>query len=134
MQRATLMLIWHRVRLVLCWATIRSNQRQRHWYLLLLWLTILFKERESIVVVIAWYLITSAISAYHQIEPRSWRWVLDTTLCDKARQWFPTGQWFSLYSPVSYTNETNRHDIAEILLIVASNSIIHIIINDMKSI
>ena len=48
-----------------------------------------------------------AISAYHPIsfefEPRSWRGVLDTTLCDKVRQWLATGQWFS---PVYSTNKT----------------------------
>ena len=38
--------------------------------------------------------------------------VLDT-LCDKAYQWLATGRWFS---PVSSTNKTDRHDIAEILL------------------
>ena len=34
-------------------------------------------------------------------------------LCDKVCQWFATDRWFS---PVSYTNKTDRHDIAEILL------------------
>ena len=38
------------------------------------------------------------------------------TLCDKVCQWFATDRWFS---PVSYTNKTDRHDIAEILLKVA---------------
>jgi hypothetical protein len=36
-----------------------------------------------------------------------------TTICDKACQWLVTGRWFS---PVSSTNKTDRHDIAEILL------------------
>ena len=43
------------------------------------------------------------------------RWgVLDTTLCDKDCQWF---------SPVSSTNKTDHHDITEILLKVALNTI-----------
>ena len=50
--------------------------------------------------------------------------VLDTTLCDKVCQWFATGRWFSLGTPVSPTNKNDRHDIAEILLKVALNSMI----------
>jgi hypothetical protein len=34
-----------------------------------------------------------------------------------------TGQWFSLGTPVSSTNKTDRHDITEILLKVALNTI-----------
>ena len=38
---------------------------------------------------------TCAISAYHHLscefEPRSWRGVVDTTLCDKVCQWVATG-------------------------------------------
>jgi hypothetical protein len=37
------------------------------------------------------------------------------TLCDKVRQWFATGWWFSLGTPVS-SNKTVLHDITEILL------------------
>ena len=49
------------------------------------------------------------------------RWgVLDTTLCNKVCQWLATGRWFS---PVSSTNRTYRHDITEILLKVALNTI-----------
>ena len=40
--------------------------------------------------------------------------VLDTTLCDQVCQWL---------SPVSSTNKTDRHDIIEILLKVALNTI-----------
>ena len=53
----------------------------------------------------------------------SWRGVLDTTLCDKVCQWLATGQWFSLGIPVSSTNKTDHHDITEILLKVALNTI-----------
>jgi hypothetical protein len=42
-----------------------------------------------------------------------------TTSCDKVSQWLTTGRWFSPGPPVSSTNETDRHDITEILLKVA---------------
>jgi hypothetical protein len=48
------------------------------------------------------------------------RGVLDTKLCDKVWQWLAAGRWFSL---VSSTNKTDRHDITEILLKVALNTI-----------
>jgi hypothetical protein len=52
------------------------------------------------------------------------RWgVLDTTLCDKVCQWIATGRWFSLGTPVSSTNKTDRHDINEIWLTVAWNTL-----------
>ena len=80
----------------------------------------------AIVVLIIWQLdlqLPYAISAYHhyscEFEPRSWRGVLDTTLC----QWLVTGRWCSLGTPVSSTNKTDRHDITEILLKVALNTI-----------
>jgi hypothetical protein len=40
------------------------------------------------------------------------------TLCDKVCQWLPTG-----FSAVSSTNTTDRHDLTEILLKVALNTI-----------
>jgi hypothetical protein len=46
-----------------------------------------------------------------------------TTLCDKVCQWLVTGRWFSLRPPVSSTNKTDLHDITEILLKVALNTI-----------
>jgi hypothetical protein len=46
-----------------------------------------------------------------------------TTLFDKVCQWLATGLWFSPGPPVSSTNKTVRHDIAEILLKVALNTI-----------
>ena len=49
--------------------------------------------------------------------------VLDTTLCDKACQWLAVGRWFSPGIPISSTNKTDRHDITEILLTVALNTI-----------
>ena len=46
-----------------------------------------------------------------------------TTLCDKVCQRLATGRRFSLSPPVSSTNSTDRHDIAEILLKVVFNTI-----------
>ena len=60
-----------------------------------------------------------------------WVWVhlmwgvLDATLCDKVCQWLATGQWFLPGTPVSSTNKTDCHDITEILLKVALNTITH---------
>ena len=51
------------------------------------------------------------------------RGVLDTTLCVKVCQWLVTGLWFSPGSLVANTNKTDCHDITEILLKVASNTI-----------
>jgi hypothetical protein len=53
----------------------------------------------------------------------SWGGVLDTTLCDKVCQLLATGRWFSPGTPVSSTNKSDHHDIAEILLKVALNTI-----------
>jgi hypothetical protein len=46
-----------------------------------------------------------------------------TTICDKVYQWLATGRWFSLGPLVSSTNKTDHHDITEILLKVALNTI-----------
>jgi hypothetical protein len=45
------------------------------------------------------------------------------TLCEKVVQRLATGQWFSPGAPISSTNRTDRHDIAEILLKVAISTI-----------
>jgi hypothetical protein len=58
---------------------------------------------------------TCATSVYHhwscEFEPRSWRGVLDTTLCDKVCQWLATCRWFSSGTPVFSINKSDRHDI-----------------------
>jgi hypothetical protein len=46
-----------------------------------------------------------------------------TTLCDKVCQWLVTGRWFSPGTLMSFTNKTDRHNITEILLKVALNTI-----------
>ena len=68
-----------------------------------------------------------AISAYHhwncEFESRSWRDVLDTTLCDNVVSDLRQVGGFFPCIPVSSTNKTDRHDITEILLKVALNTI-----------
>ena len=49
-----------------------------------------------------------------------------TTLCDKVYLWLAISWWFSLGTPVSSTNKTDRQDITEILLILALNTMIGI--------
>ena len=46
-----------------------------------------------------------------------------TTLCDKVGLWVETGRWVSKGKLVSSINKTDRHDITEILLKVALNTI-----------
>ena len=57
------------------------------------------------------------------LETLSMQGVLDTTLCDKICQWLVAGRWFSPCTPVSCTDKTDRHNITEILLKVALNTI-----------
>jgi hypothetical protein len=52
-----------------------------------------------------------------QIHDCSW------SLYDKDCQWLTTGRRFYPGNPVSSTNKTNRHDITEVLLKVALNTI-----------
>ena len=42
---------------------------------------------------------------------------------NKYDQWLGAGRWFSSDTPVASINKTNRHDITEILLKVALNTI-----------
>ena len=50
-------------------------------------------------------------------------WARCTTLFDKVCQWLGTGRWFPVGPPVSSTIKTDRHDITEILLKLAWNTI-----------
>ena len=76
---------------------------------------------------VVWFTTTFAISAYHhcscELEYHSWRGVLDTTLCDKSLSL--TCDRFVVFSdtPVSSTNKTDCHDITEIFLKMALNTI-----------
>ena len=78
-------------------------------------------------VVFVFFTTTCAIGTYQhkscEFEPHSWLGVLDTTLYDKVCWWLATGRWFSKGTLVSSTNKNERHDIAEILLKVALNTI-----------
>ena len=67
-------------------------------------------------------------NAYHHwsCEFESWIRARCTTLCDKVCQGLDTGRWFSPGPSVSSTNKTDSHDIAEILLKVALNTIINV--------
>ena len=49
--------------------------------------------------------------------------MIDTILCDQVCQWLAVGRWFSVGTPVSSIDITDRHDIAEILLKLALNTI-----------
>ena len=64
---------------------------------------------------------TYSISAYHHwcCEFESRFTVRCTTLYNKVFQWLVTGRWFSPSLPVSSINETDRHNITEIVLTVA---------------
>jgi hypothetical protein len=74
--------------------------------------------------------VTRAVSAYHHWLtlwvriPLRWG-IHDTTLCNKVCQGLAKGRWFSQGSLVSSTNKTDFHDIAEILLKAALNTINH---------
>ena len=57
-----------------------------------------------------------------EFESRSGE-VYSISLCDKVFQWLAAGRWFSPGTPVSSTNKIDLHDIAEILLKVALNTI-----------
>jgi len=50
-------------------------------------------------------------------------WQYLSTLCANVCEWLATGWWFSPGTPVSSTNKTDRHDMTEILLKVALNTI-----------
>jgi hypothetical protein len=73
----------------------------------------------------------SPLTLWVQIRLR--RGVLDITLCDQVCRWLAAGRWFSPGTLVSSTKKTDRHNIAEILLKVALNTIIPILIRTKKS-
>ena len=60
---------------------------------------------------------THSISAYPtDIESSNPAQAKCTTLCDKVCHWLAAGRLFSPGTPVSSTNEIDRHDISEILI------------------
>ena len=54
---------------------------------------------------------------------KTYQTLLDTTLCDKVYQRLAASRWFSSGIPVTSTNKTDRHNITEIALKVALNTI-----------
>jgi hypothetical protein len=78
-----------------------------------------FRDRHGHILV--GFTTTCAISTYHhwsfEFESRSLQGVLKTTLCDKVCRWLSTG------SPISTTNKIGSHDVTQILLKVALNTI-----------
>jgi hypothetical protein len=95
-----------------------------HAYTLDLLISRVRRDRDRMVV---GFTTTCAIIAFHhwscEFEPRSWRGVLYTALCDKVCQQLATGRWFSPGTLISSTNKTDRHDITKILLKVALSTI-----------
>ena len=96
---------------------------QKPWIRTILWSTKHYIERSSNTNPTKIRGVKSFAPESCEFEPRSWRGVLDTTLCDKFCQKLATGRLFSLDSRVYFTNKTDRHDITEILLKVALNTI-----------
>ena len=83
--------------------------------------SILLSRRRCVLV---WCIKTTyPISAYQWVPILLKRDVLDITLCYKVCQWLVVGWWFSPGTPVSSTNKTDRHDVAEILLKVVINTL-----------
>ena len=65
----------------------------------------------------------SHLKLWVRIPLSSWWSVTETAFCYNVCQWLVAGRWFSPDTPVSSTNKTDRHDITEILLKVALNTI-----------
>ena len=70
-----------------------------------------------------WYLQTLLPTKTVSSNPAHGEVYLNTRFCDKVCQWLVTGRWFSPGTLVSSTNKIDCHDIAEILLKVALNTI-----------
>jgi len=66
---------------------------------------------------------TYTISTYHNYRCEFETHSGDTTLFDKVWQWLMAGRWFTPGTLISSTNKTDRHDITEILLKEALNTI-----------
>jgi hypothetical protein len=86
-----------------------------------------WRERRGRDLMAVGFITAYAISAYHnyrcQFESRSVEVYSISTLCETFCQWLAAGRWFSPDIPVSSTNTTDRHEISEILLKVALNTI-----------
>ena len=96
------------------------KQRNTSILLVYLWNRYCFKiwrDRSGRIRMVVGFTTTYAVRAFHH-------WCCEAyTVCDKVFQWLATGQWFSPGPPVSSTNKTDRHEITQILLKVALNTI-----------
>jgi hypothetical protein len=72
---------------------------------------------------ISFFLINNSVKLNIRLAISSFRISICTTLSDEICQWLATGRWFSPSTQVSSINKTDRHDITEILLKVALNTI-----------
>ena len=70
-----------------------------------------------------WYQFLSPLTLWVRTSLR--RGVLDTTSCDNVFQWLAAGRWFPPGTPVSSSNKTDCHNIAEILLKVTLKTLNH---------
>ena len=84
-------------------------------------------DRGAVVVVIVWWLDLQlpmqSVTISSKIVSSNPAHVLDTTLCDEVCQWLTVSQCFSPGTPVSSNNKMDCHNITEILLKVALNTI-----------
>jgi hypothetical protein len=92
--------------------SIHCNFQMVWWFMVFYPLSTIFqlivtRSRRGRDCVVVGFTTSCAITAYHhtsfEFEPRSWRGVLDTTLCDKVCRWLATGRFFSLGTPVAST-------------------------------
>ena len=75
----------------------------------------------TFVIVILWYLNLQPPVQSVLITTKLWVRILFSATC--TRWWLAVDRWFSVRTPVSYTNNSDLHDITEILLKVALNTI-----------
>jgi len=114
------------------WKTLITSTTNKN--IIQLWIIMQWQreERRGRDRMVVGFTTTYAISAYHHWC--LWVWISIrarcTPLCDKVCQWLATGRWFSPGPSVSSANKTDRHDITEILLKVALNTIKQTNIND----
>ena len=65
--------------------------------------------------IVIWFTTIYMRSVHITTNSRSWRDILDATLCVEACQWLSAGRWFSPGTPVYSTNETDRNHRADIV-------------------
>ena len=66
--------------------------------------------------------------AISEFESRSWRGVLDTTLCNKDCQWLAAGRWISPDTPVSTTNKFSPSTLELEWSASISKTLIHLLV------